>query len=140
MPLRLSIEIRVERGIVVHLELAVELEIRPSGARFREQEVEAGQQVVALREQALELARAEADMLVVRVGALRLRALQRVGGDLQLTHAVVLGAESLAHGAAPSEWRELRRCGVQMSCRLDEHRPRRPRPAGTAAPACRPGL
>src|SRR4029079_1055400 len=76
---------RVETRVVVHLELAVDLEVRAPGAAIGQQRVEASREIGALLVQALQLARARLAVRVVDVAPLGLQAhgvhLQRQDGQ-----------------------------------------------------------
>src|SRR5688572_26163705 len=70
----------IEPGVVVHLELAVDLEAALAARAFREQAVEAGAEVGPLLDEAIELRLAAFDMRAIDVAALRL---QPHAADLQ---------------------------------------------------------
>ena len=65
---------RVETRVVVHLELAVDLEVRAPGAAIGQQRVEASREIGALLVQPLQLARARLAVRVVDVAPLGLQA------------------------------------------------------------------
>jgi hypothetical protein len=85
----------VEAGVVVHLELAVDLEVGAAGLRVGEQGVKAGAEVSALLQQLVELDLAAGAVGVVDIGAQRLLA---HGVDLERHdgHAVDDAAGGLA--------------------------------------------
>ena len=109
---------RVEARVVVHLELAVDLEVRAAGAAVGQQRVEAGGQIGALLVQPLELGRARAAMRLVDVAPLGLGA-HRVHLQRHDRQPVDHAAGSLAVQPRAGAHRRHRRVGARRS-RVDQ--------------------